>query len=66
MVGVGDEHHVEGPWRQSWIGLPSKHEVDVDALARRDTKYAVHELRRILVLTLLVVVALVVLTIVLR
>jgi hypothetical protein len=47
-------------------GVRKRSDVDLDALARRDTSYAVHELRRIAILTIMVVVALVVLTIVLR
>jgi hypothetical protein len=40
--------------------------VDVPALLRADTEYAVHELRRIFILAVMVVATLVVLTIVLR
>lgn len=47
-------------------GVRKRSDVDLDALARRDTSYAVHELRRIAILTIMVVAALVVLTIVLR
>ncbi|MEX2245196.1 MAG: hypothetical protein WEC75_00760 [Dehalococcoidia bacterium] len=41
-------------------------EVDTDELLARDTRYALHELRRIAVLATMVVVTLVVLAIVLR
>ncbi len=47
-------------------GIRKRRDVDLDALARRDTSYAIHELRRIGILTAMVVVTLVVLTIVLR
>lgn len=47
-------------------GVRKRRELDVHALAERDTRYALHELRRILILAALVVVALVVLAIVLR
>ena len=43
-----------------------RRELDVHALAERDTRYAMHELRRILILATMVVVTLVVLAIVLR
>lgn len=47
-------------------GVRKRRELDVHALAERDTRYAMHELRRILILTTMVVVALVVMAIVLR
>jgi hypothetical protein len=47
-------------------GVRKRRELDVDALAERDTRYALHELRRILILTALVVGTLIVLAIVLR
>lgn len=47
-------------------GVRRRRELDVDALAERDTRYAMHELRRILVLATIVVVTLIVLGIVLR
>jgi hypothetical protein len=47
-------------------GVRKRREIDVNELARRDSSYAMHELRRIAILTVLVVVALVVLTLVLR
>jgi len=43
-----------------------RRELDVDALAERDSRYALHELRRILILTSIVIVTLIVLGIVLR
>ncbi|MEX2227642.1 MAG: hypothetical protein WEB52_14475 [Dehalococcoidia bacterium] len=43
-----------------------RRELDVDALAERDSRYALHELRRILILTSIVVITLIVLGIVLR
>jgi hypothetical protein len=43
-----------------------RRELDVNALAERDTRYAMHELRRIAILATLVVITLVVLGIVLR
>ena len=43
-----------------------RRELDVDALAERDSRYAVHELRRILILATLVFVTLIVLGVVLR
>jgi hypothetical protein len=43
-----------------------RRELDVDALAERDSQYALHELRRILILTSMVIVTLIVLGIVLR
>jgi hypothetical protein len=47
-------------------GIRRRRELDVDALAERDTRYAYHELRRILILTTMVIVTLIVLGIVLR
>ena len=47
-------------------GVRKRREFDVQALAVRDTQYAIHELRRIAVLASGVVVTLVVLTFVLR
>ena len=47
-------------------GVRHRRELDVNELAMRDTHYAMHELRRIAVLTALVIIALIVLTIVLR
>jgi hypothetical protein len=47
-------------------GVRKRREVDLQALAVADTQYAIHELRRILVLTVMVVTTLVVLGIVLR
>jgi hypothetical protein len=47
-------------------GVRRRREVDLHALAVADTKYALHELRRIAVLAVMVVVTLVVLGIVLR
>ena len=47
-------------------GIRRRREFDVDALAERDTRYAYHELRRILILTSMVIVTLIVLGIVLR
>jgi hypothetical protein len=47
-------------------GIRRRRELDVDALAERDTRYAYHELRRILILTSMVIVTLIVLGIVLR
>jgi hypothetical protein len=47
-------------------GVRKRREFDVKALAIRDTKYAMHELRRIAILATMVVVTLVVLTFVLR
>jgi hypothetical protein len=43
-----------------------RRELDVDALAERDSRYALHELRRILILTSIVIVTLIVLGVVLR
>jgi hypothetical protein len=47
-------------------GVRKRREFDVTALARRDTQYALHELRRIAILATLVIVTLIVLGIVLR
>jgi hypothetical protein len=47
-------------------GVRKRRELDVAALARRDTQYAFHELRRIAILATLVIVTLIVLGIVLR
>jgi hypothetical protein len=47
-------------------GVRKRREVDVNELARRDSSYAMHELRRIAILTVMVVVALIVLAVVLR
>ena len=47
-------------------GVRKRRELDVDALAERDTRYAIHELRRILILTTLVIATLIVLAFVLR
>jgi hypothetical protein len=47
-------------------GVRRRRELDLHALAVADTKYAIHELRRIAVLAAMVVVTLVVLGIVLR
>ncbi len=47
-------------------GVRHRRELNVDEMAVRDTRYAIHELRRIAVLTTLVIIALIVLTIVLR
>ncbi|MBI5283733.1 MAG: hypothetical protein HY874_01435 [Chloroflexi bacterium] len=47
-------------------GVRKRREFDVQALAVRDTKYAVHELRRIAVLASMVVITLIVLALVLR
>jgi hypothetical protein len=47
-------------------GVRKRREVDLDALAIRDTNYALHEIRRIAILTVMVIISLVVLTIVLR
>ena len=47
-------------------GVRKRREFDVRALAVRDTKYAMHELRRIAILATMVVVTLVILTFVLR
>jgi hypothetical protein len=47
-------------------GVRRRREVDLHALAVADTRYALHELRRIAILTTMVVVTLIVLGIVLR
>ncbi len=47
-------------------GVRKRRDIDLNALAVNDTKYALHELRRIAVLATMVVVTLVVLGIVLR
>jgi hypothetical protein len=47
-------------------GVRKRREFDIQALQRRDSEYAVHELRRIFVLAAMVVITLIVLTIVLR
>lgn len=47
-------------------GIRRRRELDVDALAERDTRYAIHELRRILILATMVIVTLIVLGVVLR
>jgi hypothetical protein len=47
-------------------GVRRRREVDVDELARADTRYAMHELRRIAIITVVIVVALIVAAIVLR
>ncbi len=47
-------------------GVRKRRDVDLSALARRDTSYAYHELRRIAVLATMVIVTLVVLWFVLR
>ena len=47
-------------------GVRKRREVDVNELARRDSSYAMHELRRIAILAVMVVVSLIVLAIVLR
>ncbi len=47
-------------------GVRKRRDVDLGALARRDTSYAYHELRRISVLATMVVVSLIVLWFVLR
>jgi hypothetical protein len=47
-------------------GVRKRREVDVDALARRDSSYAKHELRPVLMLTAIVIATLVVLTLTLR
>jgi len=47
-------------------GVRKRREFDIQALARRDTSYALHELRRIAILATMVVVTLIVLGIVLR
>jgi hypothetical protein len=47
-------------------GVRKRREFDVGALAVRDTQYAYHELRRIAILSTMVIITLVVLWIVLR
>jgi hypothetical protein len=47
-------------------GARRRREVDVEALAAHDTRYALHELRRIAILAVLVIVTLIVLAIVMR
>ena len=47
-------------------GVRKRREVDLEALARADTSYALHELRRIAILATMVVATLIVLGIVLR
>ncbi|HYM14162.1 MAG TPA: hypothetical protein VEZ14_01220 [Dehalococcoidia bacterium] len=47
-------------------GVRKRREFNVQALARRDSEYALHELRRIFILALMVVIALLVLTYFLR
>jgi hypothetical protein len=47
-------------------GVRKRRDVDLQALAVRDTNYAIHEIRRIAILTAMVIISLVVLTIVLR
>jgi hypothetical protein len=47
-------------------GVRKRGDVDLSALAKRDTSYAYHELRRIAVLATMVIVTLVVLWVVLR
>jgi hypothetical protein len=47
-------------------GVRKRREIDVNAMAMRDTRYAMHELRRIAILATLVIVTLIVLGIVLR
>ena len=47
-------------------GVRKRREVDLDAVAKRDSRYAVHELRRIAILTAIVIVALIILTLTLR
>jgi hypothetical protein len=47
-------------------GVRKRRDVDLQALAVRDTNYAIHEIRRIAILTVMVIISLVVLTIVLR
>jgi hypothetical protein len=47
-------------------GVRKRREFDVEALGVRDTRYAIHEMRRIIILTVLVVVTLIVLAVVLR
>jgi hypothetical protein len=47
-------------------GMRKRREIDLEALAKADTTYALHEMRRIAVLTAMVLVTLIVLGIVLR
>lgn len=47
-------------------GVRKRREVDLQALARRDSRYAIHEIRRIFILTAMVVTTLIVLGVVLR
>lgn len=47
-------------------GVRKRRDIDLHALAVRDTNYAIHEIRRIAILTIMVIVSLVVLTLVLR
>jgi hypothetical protein len=47
-------------------GVRKRREVNIQALQRRDSDYAIHEFRRIAVLAVMVVITLVVLTFVLR
>lgn len=47
-------------------GIRKRREVDLHALARRDSQYAIHELRRIFILTAMVVTTLIVLGFILR
>lgn len=47
-------------------GQRRRRDVDLDELGRADTRYAIHELRRIAVLAVLVIVTLIVLAVVLR
>jgi hypothetical protein len=47
-------------------GVRKRREFDVQALAVRDTQYAIHELRRIAVLATMVIITLIVLWVVLR
>ena len=47
-------------------GVRKRRELDLEALARNDTTYALHEVRRIAVLATMVIVTLIVLSFVLR
>jgi hypothetical protein len=47
-------------------GVRKRREFDIQALAVRDTQYAIHELRRIAVLATMVIITLIVLWVVLR
>jgi hypothetical protein len=47
-------------------GVRKRREVDVDELARADTRYALHELRRICILAALIIISLIVAAFVLR